>query len=1396
MDWGGHIHLVGTGTERQPYDCESTDDHPSGIVVQKGLKMASLNSTPYVSCVNGFHFHKRPVSKPLNIVLSGIVFGQTPLTFQDCDNLTVFNCSFEDAFVAISVYVRLNTRMYVNIIGSVFFRNNTSCLEIFPTLNDQTLVVNIKKALFSDNGLHKQQFPGGLVTIKSDATQQPSLYVQISCFHITAVNNYGHFINLDLPKATTDEIYNDVILSNNTSYELPINGQTDHNSLYNSIAKETRATFSKMRCSFNRLLRCIRIQSEEAKIEVRNSSFIELRLPNQNGGAMLLSSTVNGSLVLFNCSFHRNVAKGGGALFAHSQNGALSLNITNVNFTKCAAASHGCAILVGDQTSGMNRMGTYRLRAIFKGVRVRYCHGFYGTCDSIRLTLFNGKVVINDSSWSNNIQSVAGALTVLNTGGNADITISGCAFVRNNASKSVVSVLARRSRPAGNLLITNSVMSGDKYLSLQALYVQSNVHIKLMDVLFTSYPYAVRIDGSHEASLSNASSDRYPFSVSIYNCTFRDNTIDVVATSPDPSRVELTITNTIFITRKAFPDSHGLHFFILPFKTIAFIDAIIELDNVTFVSKPCNLLAFLFHGKKTIRIKRSLFLNCLCLHRYVWSDISRDYSFYDFSTGGISVASSSDKWLSRGCVEEKQDNDTHPLWKYQTHVTFEDTLFEGNGGLIAGGVYLCNGHTTFKRCRFRNNFAAEHSGHVYSADGTGQVDFKDCIFNSTEMNVTLNGTTYHKSTFVQSDSGGPINLENTTLSSFAAERDLYPLFDISSGGYVHMDNNSTIECPIGSKLLLENDTHFVHTEHNHSSCRINVTVLKYSCQQCSPGFYSILRGVSRGLTLNSTLECLECPFGASCIDRNIVAKANFWGHPNNSSDPPSLTFIACPEHYCQQPKSETNGYNSCQGNRSGILCGECVSGYSATLFSPECRKNEECDNYWFWILTFLLTIGLSLYLLNKPSTFSLLANQILWFRRKENHREMNELHRVDQHSDSAYIKITFYFYQAAELLIVGSIESHLRQIPFISTIIAAFNFQLRTINNGLGCPFAGLTSVTKELVLAGTVFLTMADIVLIYCVHCVINMLWRKEKPSLFHYMAVIMEVLLLGYERLAETCLELMNCVSIGSEKRLFIDANVPCMQWWQYLLLAYIVVFVVPFIVVLYCGSSKLYTASINPTEFLAACVLPLPFLIYWSCMKTEKRQGETSGSAQVVNKDILEVLHGPFRAPNNVDKGTLYWESVLIGRRFILLTCHSFITSSMLRMASMAAACSLIALHHVVKNPFRDPMANRAETLSLAVLLMIAMINLTKATLMSFGITIDGPYTSYLDTLEWFEVGALAVVPALVTVLVIFAILSQLARFVFFLIEQAVHCCQRPGSAHWPWDEQRKPLLDIVA
>ena len=927
------------------------------------------------------------------------------------------------------------------------------------------------------------------------------------------------------------------------------------------------------------------------------------------------------------------------------------------------------------------------------------------------------------------------------------------------------------------------------------MQISAKYHIKLFNVITSRYRVGLKVQLTKSKNVVD---------IFVDNCKFIDNIKDIFTYLRGPNTSQLTIKNTLFMSALATESGYALRIVFPQMRTNTFSRVSINLDNNTFDSKPSTCVALFFKGEKNVTITNTTFRNCVCFHQKQWKkDASKTAIFRKTATGAISILTSPDTPLQFGCVESDAANDTHPLWSYDSHVLFEDTNFIDNLGLMAGGVYIGNGNATFKGCTFQDNFASHRAGHVYSAYGTGQVSFVDCSFSNKKEERTVNKIRFDKASFLYSESEGPVHFQNTTMVSKVVGTEIYTFFCFGNlnEGFVYIDDNTSIQCNTGHRLKLENNTHFVYSKRNKSDCRINITVLRYSCTLCPPGFYSLQKGVSHGVLVGPSFECLSCPFGTNCVKKNIAAKTNFWGH-HISKKPPSLKFFACSEHYCQSPPTNSTEYNSCYGNRTGVLCGVCSQGYSETLFSTECRKISECNNFWMWGLSMLLlTTGFVLYLLIKPPVLSFLRAHIFWFRKRDVEHIRRDLGEVEEHSENGYLKITFYFYQAAELLIVGSVENLLYKIPFVYAVVAAFNFKVRSITNGVGCPFPGITAVTKELLLSATVLITMAEVAILFFAHSVFNIIRQKKRPSLLHYMAVALEILLLGYERLAETSLKLMHCVSIGSEKLLFFNGEITCWQWWQSILLAYIGVFVIPFVIILYFGSSKLYKASISSKEFLGACILPLPFLLYWLLKRILKKKDSIQEGRQSC-KDVLEVLHGPFRQPNGNDQGTLYWESVLIGRRLILLSCHAFIATSMFRMVCMAGACVIMLLHHALKNPYRDPIANKAETFSLLTLVMMAVINLTKATLISFGTSPDGPAKTYLEALEWTEVGALAFVPALLCIFLMFTIFSQVVRLTLTLakimsrwVRQHSSLDLQANCKHRFWMRQKKTDVNLL-
>ena len=149
-------------------------------------------------------------------------------------------------------------------------------------------------------------------------------------------------------------------------------------------------------------------------------------------------------------------------------------------------------------------------------------------------------------------------------------------------------------------------------------------------------------------------------------------------------------------------------------------------------------------------------------------------------------------------------------------------------------------------------------------------------------------------------------------------------------------------------------------------------------------------------------------------------------------------------------------------------------------------------------------------------------------------------------------------------------------------------------------------------------------------------------------------------------------------------------------------------------------------------------------------------------------------------------------MIGRRLILLTFHSFIPHAMIRLLVMASACDFMAIHHIIKDPFRSKTANRVETMSLVTLAIIAKISLVKATLLSSGISAKGTNKDILEGLQWFELAAMGLVPAFLSLLAALAILSQTFRLIIYIVKKIARRFRKDNISDPPSiDELTDPL-----
>ena len=868
-----------------------------------------------------------------------------------------------------------------------------------------------------------------------------------------------------------------------------------------------------------------------------------------------------------------------------------------------------------------------------------------------------------------------------------------------------------------------------------------------------------------------------------------------------PSSQILVVKNSLFVGRNETQRlGDAIRLIVKAYRTLHrpnFIKAIVILENVTFQE--------FLHRVVYIKIQRNVtglinVTNCRFLNNSEFV-----YRLDDRPTIRIAL----EKEDPPKCLNRNHNSKFFWHNKTQFPVVFENCMFKNNVA-ISGALNIFNGNVTIKNCTFKDNEGSNLGGHIKMKIGYGTLNIINSNFLQSRLSQNTNVERIsNDGCFLYSESAGPVIIKN---SSFTANinKKFYPILAVTKSSLIQVDAASTIKCPSGRWLKMDINK---KTEGFELSKRIDICTswmkanyVKIFCEECPTGFYSLQRGFISGLTVTKEDKCLKCPYGASCENGTIKAKENFWGMEDFSSIPPSFHFFHCPSEYCSRSSHSTHyGHNSCHGRRDGVLCGKCFDGYSEALYSNSCRKNERCNDSWFWLATMIYVAAFAVYIVFKPPIFSELLKYSLWFKYKPGFSNLHQTSSEDnKEHDSGYLKIIFYFYQVAELVMIRSPEKTFHLVPIIPPIMSIFNFQVKSLNGSIGCPFPGLTVVTKELFKCMKFLGTLLSIGLIYVLHRATSETLYSAPPSMKLYLSVALETLLLGYERLADTSLKLMHCVPIDKDWRLFVDGTIQCWQWWQFLLTSFILSFIIPLVLVLFWGSLRLSKDKVTAKEFLIACAFPLPCLLFWLFREYRKKDDQQLCNVGCVDdaEEIKQVLHGPFRAGSSEDHGTLYWESVLTGRRLILLVIHTFATDPTIRFVCLSCACVIILVHHLTVRPFRERKANICEGFSLLSLVVICMFSLTEATLISHGIDATGPSKDLFSALQWIEIGLLSLAPLALCLLVAFCALSQVARLLYHCITCLSHvincklCTEEEFSTPPPfvvdWDSEEIQVI----
>ncbi|XP_032231795.2 uncharacterized protein LOC116614673 isoform X2 [Nematostella vectensis] len=1484
---GSIVYIDGTGTSTDPYTCINvTSQHP-GIYVDRSMSLIGYQSPVLIKCGRGQELaFEAKGGRETVVTLIGLVLHDSALRVVD-SSLVIDSCQVmgrkqlinvtqdtQSVQIAISNSTCINTTSFVSVKvkASNKSRNSVKVRLTNSSVMGIQVVYPVNPTSITGSAL--------LVT-SANAHLVPAL-ITIS-IHVTNVsffnNQYNHefsgLIHVDAPTGVCDVVLNKV---------------TFVKTYTRNFMADWEGAIIKI-SGTNRLIINVINTTSKDNPETR---FFHLQ-PNGTASVHVIESTFTG---------HRYDGNGAVLYLASSFNAVIEIGGTILMQNGALGRAGGCLYLLSSMAISVYIWGSRFIdsRAEYYGVAAL-------DASSLTVTVNNSEIVGSSSSGPGGVFGIGGStvnFAIINSViANSIAKGPGGVFTYSANTPLRVSMRLEGVRIENSSAALGGIMMFNGKVELS---------ITLSDTTFL-HSFSQGGGGAIYAECLKIHLTCQNVSVVNSSTAYANASGGAFYLGADYQMFS-TINDSTFLNTNAYLGSGGA--LTLSIKTCTYICHTVAISNTTFSSSHAHSSGGAIYAdmdRADIFVDNSVFTNCssissggaMYLRLSGESNITLSSSTFKNNSsplspgGAVYIQVYGDELVDPGCLEKDSQVIDYRRWKYATVVKVIDSDFHDNVALVGGALYLYGGVILIKHCNISNNFASDRSGHVEVEGDSTSVTILDSNFRQTKHYKIHGSHFFMIVTFISTQSAGPLLFANSTLDMNLVTQtggEAQTALRVSNGGLVKF-KDSNIYCPYGSKLNVLNYTNNV-TQQN---CTIWVTGFRFDCSACPAGQYSLQRGYTNGNGPYGDFQCWEkCPDGASCSGF-IKATEGYWGYKVNDSFSPELVFTLCPVGYCAAPPLDSAVYNACFRHRSSTLCGTCIDGYTETLLSPDCRPKGECKDTWFWGVAILFILLAGLYLIKKPPVFKFLWKQVFWFK-TTNSREQscvtrnvadetrysNDVtHGVTQENcrhrcvtddngycvtdDNGYLKILFYFYQVGSLLMVNSASCPFGSNQLFRFLLGLFNLQLHLGgSNGLLCPFPGINAVTKELLMATQVIGVLVAVPLWYIAHRAWCTATKRPPPPTGPYLGAALETMLLGYASLATTSLKLLQCVPLSSGRRLFIQGEIQCYQWWQYLLLGFVCVHVVPFVLFLaFCGR-WLQKGTVSAPGLVTGCMIPLPYLCYrlvryifeknhphaggntpegshthdvsnsrngrhtpeggnspershtHDCSNTPEggntprgshthdgsntpeggntpegshthdgsntleggntpEGGNSPGGSHLSDGNhnhipqtpswqpfVERVLYGPFvsSAESKWPSDVKYWESVLIGRRLLLIVIYVSIQDALARQIALTYCSVLILFHHSFALPFREFKANMAEAVSLLCLITIGFVNVKPVCLLN----------QFLISL----------MPALLVLLTLVALLSQVARLICFALALLRSC--------FVLNEERQPLLEVTS
>ncbi|PRP89417.1 hypothetical protein PROFUN_01280 [Planoprotostelium fungivorum] len=542
-----------------------------------------------------------------------------------------------------------------------------------------------------------------------------------------------------------------------------------------------------------------------------------------------------------------------------------------------------------------------------------------------------------------------------------------------------------------------------------------------------------------------------------------------------------------------------------------------------------------------------------------------------------------------------------------------------------------------------NGMRMGHGDHVITLGGRGEAMVINCRFIKGDAISVL-----------YSRCGGGLVVDGSHFDTDSGKRSI----DVDADK-LSFTNNTVV-----TSHTTVSTTEMVHHQGNTVICTKSTQFFReiswnvLGCRPCGNDSYTMYAIESGTMYANGTItnpQCFDCPSGFDCHRGEVALAEEMWGDVVGKEGKLDWFARRCPSKYCSSVIHRWN--ESCVNGRTGILCGSCPTNHSVALLSSSCVENSNCTLLWLLFIV-LLPLAYLTFLLNLPA------------------------------GDRSEWKSLVFFMQTYPLVAPDMTKSILSGV-----LLGTRGTELDDTS------WRGTVCVGEDMTFRGKSFLRIG-IVMAIPIMAGLGLAWRAGKRKLGPYRPLGPEEVemeeagkleeisrvrnekhlpwvnglvagtLFVFGNCLTVSLQLLFCVKIREDMRLFLDGEVQCYTPWQLLVGAFFTVVLVPF-----------------------------PGILLYVRAKLREKEGHSSGARRA-----LLVLEGCYREKYR------YWESVSIARR-ITLVVIVVIVQPPLRQYLILPLCVLFLAANLILHPIKNILGRWLENWCLFVLFLASLFDLLK-------------------------------------------------------------------------------------